>query len=87
MKCGYCQSEGCKPKVFHLCLSCNGEGCATCADSIIPGILEGELEDGGNLMVCSDWQDPEIEAAMFDTRKSLIEALESAKARMIEELG
>lgn len=85
MICEQCKSDRCRPRYFHLCPSCNGEGCFACTGSLIPGIVDGEVEEGSNLIVCSDYQDPEIEAAMFDTRDSLIEALTSAKASMMQE--
>ena len=83
--CKECGSERCNPAVFHLCPACNGEGCADCTGSIIPGIVPGEVEEGGNIFVCSDYGDGEIEAAIYGTRDCLIEAMKSARDCAIED--
>jgi hypothetical protein len=85
MKCGNCHREGCLPAIFVLCDECEGAGCALCKDSLIPGIRRvTELPpEGGAIRVCSEWADPEVDAALDDQRPSLIAALTSARDAVI----
>jgi hypothetical protein len=86
--CKQCGRGTCKPVYFHLCPSCLGEGCPSCSESIVPGIVPGEVdtEIGGNLGVCTEWSDPETDAAIDDQRDSLIGAITICRDNMIADL-
>jgi hypothetical protein len=84
-QCKNCGSWNCEPKFFHLCVGCNGEGCASCNDNLVPGVVEGAIEEAGNIIVCSTCGDPEIDAVMDDTMGSLIAAVKSARDEVMAE--
>lgn len=84
MKCPHCMREGCTPIFFVLCGECEGAGCELCSGSIIPGILQVSKEPPEEgISVCTQWSDPEVDAALDDQRPSLIAALTSARDSVI----
>jgi hypothetical protein len=89
MKCEHCGREGCVPVIFTLCGECEGIGCALCKDSLVPGVLPAaeRSPDGGNITVCTEWADPEIDAALDDQRASLIASLTACRDAVIRDRG
>lgn len=86
MKCPRCDREGCKPVYFRLCPECGGAGCTLCAPSLVPGILpDAEDPEGGQIIVCSEWADPEIDAAIDNQRPSLLRCLITARDALRKE--
>lgn len=77
--CTHCDRPGCKPVYYHLCPGCMGEGCLDCEGNLIPGIVPGEVEEGGNIGVCTEWSDPTVGAAIDGQHESLIEALTACR--------
>lgn len=90
MKCEGCGRDGCTPKIYRICLECDGRGCALCQNSIVPGILDGESPEDSpvsDIWVCAQWGDPEVDAGLDDQRPSLIKALARAKNAVLQESG
>ncbi len=87
MICNHCKREDCNPILFRLC-ECEGAGCPICKESPIPGILPAveRSPEGGNITVCTQWGDPEIDAAIDDQRPSLIKALTEARDAVLREM-
>ncbi len=87
MSCERCKREGCRPVIFTICGECEGAGCSLCKDSLIPGILPAEAmsPEGGNIIVCTEWADPEVDAAIDNQRPSLIRALTEARDAVIRD--
>lgn len=83
--CKHCDRPGCQPVFYHLCPGCMGEGCQGCADSLIPGIVPGQVEDGGNIGVCTEWSDPTMDAAIDGQHESLIDALTHCRNMAMQE--
>lgn len=84
--CEHCKRENCSPAYFILCIDCEGAGCETCKDSIVPGVqpVDGDPVVSA-IVVCSAWGDPEVDAAIDNQRPSLIEALKSARDRVMDD--
>lgn len=81
--CPVCGTATCRPVYYHLCSSCMGEGCPGCAGNLVPGIVPGQVEEGGNIVVCTEWADPVVDATMDDQMASLIAAVKSARNNVI----
>lgn len=79
MKCVACEREDCRPIFFRLCGECDGLGCPICKDSLVPGILRVDTDPEDGIQVCSQWADPEIEAAVHDSHASLLRVLAAAR--------
>lgn len=84
--CTHCGLESCQPVYFHLCPGCQGDGCEDCKGSLVPGLMPGEIDPGDNIGVCSQFADPEVDAAIDDQRESLISAITECRDRIIEEM-
>jgi hypothetical protein len=87
MTCEHCKREGCRPVVFTICGECEGAGCGICKDSLVPGVLPAaeRSPEGGNITVCSEWADPEVDAALDYQRASLISAVAAARDAVIRD--
>lgn len=84
MTCPGCRSSRCAPKFFRLCPECQGLECEVCQYSLVPGVMEcEEFGDWPVIRICSEWQDPEVDAAIFDSRRSLINAIVDARDAMM----
>ena len=88
MKCEWCGSHTCKKRWFRLCPVCEGHGCRNCLNQVIIGIIPCEANDSetyGNIIVCSQVQDPEVDAIISDTMASLIQTLTDARDNLMED--
>jgi hypothetical protein len=85
--CTGCGSVTCKPAAWHLCPSCKGEGCGECRESLVPGIIPGWVDNdvGSNIIVCSEFEDPAVDALAAGTLDSLLAAVRGARDAAIDE--
>lgn len=82
--CPHCKKPDCKARYYDLCPICKGEGCTNCAGSLVHGIVDATT---GPIHVCTQWHDPEIDAALDDSKEDLVWALTYFRDDMMAELN